>query len=583
MNHISAEPVRLVVWDLDETFWRGTLSEGGIDYRREHHDIVIELARRGIMSSICSKNDFETVRAVLEREGIWDYFIFPSINWDPKGPRLARLVEAVQLRAPTVMLIDDNPMNLGEAQHYVPGIQVADDGFVAGLLENRLFTGKPDAEMGRLKQYKTLEKRQADQVAAGGDNTAFLRESGLVVTIEHDFEKHLDRAIELINRTNQLNFTKSRLSENIDEARKELREFLSGYAIQAGILRVRDRYGDYGYSGLYVVNTGPLGQTLKHFCFSCRILNMGVESWLYQRLGRPKLRVKGEVLTDVLGDTRDIDWITVEAPGTENATDAKSRVLDTVYARGGCDLHAITHYFNMVAREVHGDFNIVESGVMMPLQHSAFARLALKGMPAAARHVFGLIGYQPEHLESAITKLPDTGRAVWILSFWSEISYGLYKHNFTGLTIPIPARHYHFNLRDMTALDPAKTARLDQRLLARVKRHFSFVGAIGEDDFKENVKLILSRATPETSIYILLANEQKMSKEGIVPDRRRQTINRWTEEAIGDMPRVSYLRMTDFASVDEHTVNPNHFDRLVYFKIYEEIMRRVKEESLALA
>ncbi len=78
------EPVRLVIWDLDETFWRGTLTEGGIEYYQIAHDVVIELARRGIMSSICSKNDFDQVRSILSERRIWDYFIFPSINWDPK-------------------------------------------------------------------------------------------------------------------------------------------------------------------------------------------------------------------------------------------------------------------------------------------------------------------------------------------------------------------------------------------------------------------------------------------------------------------------------------------------------------------
>jgi hypothetical protein len=49
-----AETIKLVIWDLDETFWRGTLDEGGItQYVQAHHDIVVELAQRGIMSSIC--------------------------------------------------------------------------------------------------------------------------------------------------------------------------------------------------------------------------------------------------------------------------------------------------------------------------------------------------------------------------------------------------------------------------------------------------------------------------------------------------------------------------------------------------
>ncbi|HEY5299128.1 MAG TPA: hypothetical protein VIJ55_00490, partial [Acetobacteraceae bacterium] len=63
------EPVRLVVWDLDNTFWDGTLSEGGIAYRADRAAIVRELAGRGIISSICSKNDFAAVRAILLEDG----------------------------------------------------------------------------------------------------------------------------------------------------------------------------------------------------------------------------------------------------------------------------------------------------------------------------------------------------------------------------------------------------------------------------------------------------------------------------------------------------------------------------------
>jgi hypothetical protein len=70
------EAVRVVVWDLDDTFWHGTLSEGGIgEYVREHHNTVIELARRGILSSICSKNDFVAVEQVLRQEGLWIFRI----------------------------------------------------------------------------------------------------------------------------------------------------------------------------------------------------------------------------------------------------------------------------------------------------------------------------------------------------------------------------------------------------------------------------------------------------------------------------------------------------------------------------
>jgi hypothetical protein len=70
---LPLKDIRLVIWDLDETFWRGTLTEGGINYNEKHHDTVLELCRRGI---------------ILVRSGIWDYFIFPSINWSSKPERI---------------------------------------------------------------------------------------------------------------------------------------------------------------------------------------------------------------------------------------------------------------------------------------------------------------------------------------------------------------------------------------------------------------------------------------------------------------------------------------------------------------
>ena len=117
------EPVRLVIWDLDETFWHGTLTEGGISsYSMDNHNIVIELARRGIMSSICSKNDLSDVKKILVEKDIWDYFIYPSIDWTQKGHRVAGIIESVQLRPETVLFIDDNPSVLAEVKSAVPGI-----------------------------------------------------------------------------------------------------------------------------------------------------------------------------------------------------------------------------------------------------------------------------------------------------------------------------------------------------------------------------------------------------------------------------------------------------------------------------
>jgi len=115
-----------VIWDLDETFWDGAVIEGGIRFNPENRDIVVQLAQRGIMSSICSTNDFDRAKSILVDNGVWDYFIFPSRDWQPIGPRITALIEQIQLRPPTVMFIDDNSLNLQAALHFNPESQLLD-------------------------------------------------------------------------------------------------------------------------------------------------------------------------------------------------------------------------------------------------------------------------------------------------------------------------------------------------------------------------------------------------------------------------------------------------------------------------
>ena len=90
-------PVKMVVWDLDDTFWTGTLSEGVVALHESRVAIVRSLNRRGIINSICSKNDAEAVRRMLENHGVWEEFVFPSIDWSAKGQRVAWIVENAQL------------------------------------------------------------------------------------------------------------------------------------------------------------------------------------------------------------------------------------------------------------------------------------------------------------------------------------------------------------------------------------------------------------------------------------------------------------------------------------------------------
>src|SRR5262249_8924578 len=144
-----------------------------------------------------------------------------------------------------------------------------------------------------------------------------------------------DRLYEMIGRTNQLNFTKQRLE------REGLRGLISDPQRRCGYVTVRDRYGDYGIAGFYAL----VDQRLEHFLFSCRVLNMGVERWIYDRLGRPDLTVVG----DTSGDPKRLpvpNWIRL-ANGDESGPMAVPGVNGkrlSMLLKGGCDLEQVIDF-----------------------------------------------------------------------------------------------------------------------------------------------------------------------------------------------------------------------------------------------
>lgn len=57
--NIDFSKIKLIIWDLDETFWKGILSEGPISPIKENLSLLQTLTDHGIVNSICSKNDYE--------------------------------------------------------------------------------------------------------------------------------------------------------------------------------------------------------------------------------------------------------------------------------------------------------------------------------------------------------------------------------------------------------------------------------------------------------------------------------------------------------------------------------------------
>jgi FkbH-like protein len=577
----SAEPVRLVIWDLDETFWHGTLTEGGARWVEEHAEIVRELARRGILSSICSKNDKEPVFDLLAANGLRDFFVFPSLNWEAKGPRLAQLVKAVQLRPASILFIDDNPMNRAEAAEHVPGLQIADETVIATLLDNPRFQGKPDPDFSRLQQYRLLETRHQDMDVVGSDNEAFLRASGIEVTISFDVEKNIDRAIELINRTNQLNFTKRRLPEEPEAARAQLRALLERHTTYAGLVHVRDRYGDYGFCGIFIMRRAPLDPArMLDFAFSCRTLGMGIETWVYRWLDKPPLTIKGEVVNDVTKDNRSLDWIAHKIDGLDPVLAQAKPPLAYIVARGGCDTRVLTHYLDALCETLIEEFN--QPRGIAPFQASSLlVQHELRGIPESLKRDCVALGFQEQDWHSALVTPPAGKPGVWLLSFAIEQPLPVLRHKESGACVHAPLG-YELRVGPRQMLDaPPERSGLAPEVHAYLNRYFEMVGPMPEEMFRVVLQDIFNAAPPDIRIFVILANERSVNEDGSVRLMDymavRNTVIREVAADFGNIDLIDPMVFIAAGPATGETGTPHHFHRMVYYKIFEHITARLTE------
>ncbi len=333
-----ANPVKLVIWDLDDTFWTGTLSEGNVTPVPENINLVRRLAARGIVSSICSKNDYARVENQLRGMGVWDDFVLPSVSFQSKGALIARLIEALQLRAENVVFIDDNPTVLAEAAFNCPGLMCLESPRqLIAELDAPPLRGSPDSELKRLAQYRLIARKFDARTGAQSDNVEFLRQSEIYVEIDYDIEPHIERIIELVNRSNQLNYTKKRIETDAD--RTSFLESLRAFGFNAGIVKVWDRYGDYGIVGFFMTLATLREYKLEHFVFSCRIMNMGVEQYVYDYLKGPDIDIAPPVANPIRSHG-EVDWIK-DGLGHHDIVRLRQHQFVLI---GGCDMLQLSTY-----------------------------------------------------------------------------------------------------------------------------------------------------------------------------------------------------------------------------------------------
>lgn len=531
------DKIKIVIWDLDDTLWNGTLAENDDVVPYGHAvDLISELDSRGIVSVVCSKNDRAAALAKLEELGLKDAFVDFAISFASKGPVIRRLLSELNLRAVNALFVDDNPTNLREAVFFNHGLNVASADCISALADNEYLAGSPDPEHGRHAQYVQLARKR-DARMAYEDDDAFLRDLDIKVRFIKAGESNIDRIHELSERTNQLNFTKDRAD------RDSLLRLSRDVTVDMKCIRVMDKFGDDGIVGFYAMRD----HKLIHFVFSCRILGMRVEQWLWEYLGYPDLRVNGEVAVELRKDTSPIDFVTVDTSedeaGCDSVTSVDTYVSDDDMLRilgiGACDL-----FYPIAGAAMHGSrlryecnvFNGVERGVNTGTEYlrSCFDMTDEQKAYCVSRfkNYTGPLAFQ--------TQLVSDKFDYVILSFHDDIVYKTFwSKTDQGLRVIRTDEPTSGVTSVIERLSDGRVGRLSEGAAAEYMGRWFFPGErISHDRFLDNLRYLMDRCDPCTRFVLIGA-----------PDIGFYWDKRPVDDVIFSQARMINSSISDFVSM----------------------------------
>ncbi len=556
--------IKLVIWDLDETVWNGTIGESKIEFKPLVLNLIKEFTTKGIMNSICSKNDFNRVKETFLNFGyqeFWDYFVFPSINWAPKGERVQEIIKNMNLREENVLFIDDNELNINEVKFYSPKIMTARPEQIKKISEELYLVNDYDLKHIRLKQYKILEKKFVAK--SESSNEKFLKDSKIKICIKTDCIENLERIKKLISRTNQLNFTKFR----DDDIENTIKNNYSAYII------AEDKYGNYGICGFFSLDEKE--NKLIHFLFSCRIMNMGIEQFIYSYLQKPKLDIQGEVASNL---DYDVDWIEVvdNLEVQEKQIPINNNI--NILFKGPCDLYSTLSYIESDCN-IDTEFPYWNKDLIYILAHTHTAfieqthkfsneklqELSMK-FPFPNKDEFKTKFFDPKYNLIFLSLLTTTHSGIYYNK--KDLSYAFFGYADCDIT---DENNWDRILKKLP--DWAKEQNLN--MLKEFKKEYIFGGNPPVEIVLNNLEYIKNNLNSSCELVLILGSEIPTNKilDGYENMAERHKILNTEVRKFASKNDIEIIELTDFIKSDEdYTTCINHFSRSVYVELAKKVI-----------
>lgn len=329
---LAPAPVKKgLISDLDDTLWYGIVGEVGAEHvcwdlasHRQLHglyqQLLSALAEDGVLVAIASKNDPSVVEKALARPDLrlrTDRLFPIEASWKAKSAAVERILRAWNIGADSVVFVDDSPLELAEVAQAHPGIECIrfpKDDYREGhsfLHRLRNLFGKSHVSVEDEIRLESLRAgAEFQQAGTGGEDAeTFLQRVGAELSIVWNHTQD-ERALELVNKTNQFNLNGVRYTA-ADWVHR-----VSGEENWLAVISYLDQFGPLGkiaviqghqkdkvtlYIDTWVMSCRAFSRRIEHQCLKVLFEHYSVDQIIFDFKQTPKNGPLQEFLADLTG------------------------------------------------------------------------------------------------------------------------------------------------------------------------------------------------------------------------------------------------------------------------------------------
>lgn len=273
---------KVVAVDCDNTLWNGICAEDSrvevTPYHKSLQKFLLSLKENGFLLVLSSKNREDDVWKVFEENQKMSLtkedFVAWRINWNRKSENLLSMAEELNLGIDSFIFIDDSKAECLEVQNAQPSVLTLllpeHEEEISSFLRNCWAFDTPFHQKGgqsRSELYKAEKKRNGSRKLTNSQEE-YLKMLDLKMAFCNVKEREINRVSELTYRTNQFNMSSFRKNK-AQLSKLEKNNIFT--------VKVKDKFGNYGISGVVIIEDRKDSVYLESFLLSCRVLGRNIE------------------------------------------------------------------------------------------------------------------------------------------------------------------------------------------------------------------------------------------------------------------------------------------------------------------